>query len=229
MCIYPPTVLSGLTSSLPISHAVRSPCPSANKVDQIIDNGELACGNLDILTYTFTVSGTRVTDSSRVESVHLSGSKCLVSSDPCLTGCSPSDSLGYPHFDIYPAVVGHDPLHLSSSDFTEMEGNNLRLLEIYPRTPLCQRLDYTMYETTNSKTLIGTAVYPKFELYPPVSLDETDGLMATALLSLYPRMRICTSSRDVGQVDVCKSVQIQSSIRVSKSTRVTYPMERMVA
>ena len=94
---------------------------------------------------------------------------------------------------MYPAVVGHDLLHASPSGITEVEGVNLRLPDVYPRIPLCQSHYYTP-GITDSETLIDTAVYPKFELYPPVSAYETDGQMTTALLSLYPRMRICMSS-----------------------------------
>ncbi|KAH9062726.1 hypothetical protein EDB87DRAFT_1605592 [Lactarius vividus] len=58
------------------------------------------------------------------------------------------------------------------SDITEVKGINIRLPEVYPRIPLY------------------TTVYPEFELYPSVSLDETNGSMTAARLSLYPCMRI---------------------------------------
>ncbi|KAH9077205.1 hypothetical protein EDB83DRAFT_2671856 [Lactarius deliciosus] len=55
----------------------------------------------------------------------------------------------------------------------EVRGINIRLPEVYPRIPLY------------------TTVYPEFELYPSVSLDETNGPMTAARLSsLYPCMRI---------------------------------------
>ncbi|KAF8272449.1 hypothetical protein EI94DRAFT_1718078 [Lactarius quietus] len=73
---------------------------------------------------------------------------------------------------IHPAVMGHDLLHASPSDVTEVKGINPRLPEVYPRIPLY------------------SAVYPEFELYPSVAVDETSGSMTATLLSLYPRMRI---------------------------------------
>ena len=95
---------------------------------------------------------------------------------------------------MYPVVVGHDLLHASPSGITEVEGINLRLPKVYPRIPLCQNHNYIIPGIADSETLIDTAVYPEFELYPSVSVDETDGQTTAALLSLYPRMRICMSS-----------------------------------
>lgn len=92
--------------------------------------------------------------------------------------------------------MGHDIVHASPSDITEVKGISLRLPEVYPRLPLCQSHNYIIPGITDSETLIDTAVYPEFELYPSVSVDETNGPMTAALLSLYPRMRICMSSRD---------------------------------
>jgi hypothetical protein len=88
--------------------------------------------------------------------------------------------------------VGHDLLHAGPSGITEVEGINIRLPEVYPRIPLCQSHNYIIPGITDSETLIDTAVYPEFELYP--STDETNGQMTAAVLSLYPRMRICMSS-----------------------------------
>ncbi|KAI9448059.1 hypothetical protein H4582DRAFT_2068615 [Lactarius indigo] len=72
----------------------------------------------------------------------------------------------------------------------EVKGINIRLPEVYPRIPLCQSPNYIIPGITKSEILIDTAIYPEFELYPSVSLDETNGPMTPARLSLYPCMRI---------------------------------------
>ena len=90
--------------------------------------------------------------------------------------------------------MGHDLLHAGPSGITEVGGINLRLPEVHPRIPLCQSHNYIIPGITDSETLIDTAT--EFELDPSVSVDETDGQMTAAVLSLYPRMRICMSSGD---------------------------------
>jgi hypothetical protein len=106
-----------------------------------------------------------------------------------------------PLFDIYPAVIGHGLRHArpSEPESTEVKGINLRLPKVYPRIPLCQSHNCIPGITdSDSEALIDTAVYPEFELYHSISLDETDGPMtATPLLSLYPRMRICMSPHKI--------------------------------
>ncbi|KAH8999138.1 hypothetical protein EDB92DRAFT_2005970 [Lactarius akahatsu] len=78
----------------------------------------------------------------------------------------------------YSSAVSSHPKTISSCNKVdqtvdeEVKGINIRLPEVYPRIPLY------------------TTVYPEFELYPSVSLDETNGPMTTARLSLYPCMRI---------------------------------------
>lgn len=95
--------------------------------------------------------------------------------------------------------MGHDLRRASSSEpeSTEVKGISLRLPKVYPRAPLCQRHNRIMPGITdsNSEASIDTAVYPEFELYHPVSVDETDGPMTATPISLYPRMRICMSPR----------------------------------
>lgn len=83
----------------------------------------------------------------------------------------------------------------SEPESTDMKGISLRLPKVYPRVPLCQRHNRIMSRITdsNSEALIDTAVYPEFELYHPVSVDETDGSMTATPMSVYPRMRICMS------------------------------------
>ncbi|KAI9466988.1 hypothetical protein BJY52DRAFT_1347928 [Lactarius psammicola] len=103
---------------------------------------------------------TRVSDSSRVES------------------------------DNFNDIVDHDLLRANPSDIAEVKGINIRLPEAYPRIHLCQSHNYIIPEITESEILIDAAVYPEFELYPSVSVDETDGPITVTLLSPYPRMRI---------------------------------------
>ena len=93
--------------------------------------------------------------------------------------------------------MGHDLRRASSSEpeSTDVKGISLRLPKVYPKAPLCQRHNRIMPEITdsNSEALIDTAVYPEFELYHPVSVDETGGPITVTPISLYPRMRICMS------------------------------------
>ncbi|KAH9179730.1 hypothetical protein EDB89DRAFT_1922883 [Lactarius sanguifluus] len=78
----------------------------------------------------------------------------------------------------YSSAVSSPPETISSCNKVgqtvdeEVKSITIRLPEVYPRIPLY------------------TPVYPEFELYPSVSLDETNGPMTAARLSLYPCMRI---------------------------------------